>query len=283
MAIDPALALAADLPESSTAWTADDVILYHLGLGAGSPPAGRELDYTFEKQLKVLPTFAVLPAQRALPMVSRIPGLEFDHKFMLHGEQEIELRRPVPAEAKVVTKPRLAAIYDKGKAAVAVLEAETVDETGETLFLNRFSLFLRGAGGFGGDPGPKSADARPERPADVIVEAPTLPQQALLYRLCGDKNPLHADPALAEAAGFTQPILHGLCSYGIACKAVVDNMLDGDVARVSGYRSRFAGSVYPGETMVVSMWNEGDRIHVEAVTKQRSTPVLANAVLTLTT
>lgn len=282
MAIDPALALAADLPESSTAWTADDVILYHLGLGAGSPAAGRELDYTFEKQLKVLPTFAVLPAQRALPMVSRIPGLEFDHKLMLHGEQEIELRRPLPAEAKVVTKPRLAALYDKGKAAVAVFETETVDEADETLFLNRFSLFLRGAGGFGGDPGPKSADIRPERPADVIVEAPTLPQQALLYRLCGDKNPLHADPAVAEAAGFAQPILHGLCSYGVACKAVVDNMLDGDVARVSAYRSRFAGSVYPGETIVVSMWDEDDRIHVEAVTKQRSTPVLGNAVLTLT-
>lgn len=281
MAIDAARALNAELPEISSAWTADDVVLYHLGIGAGSPPLGGELEYTFEKSLKVLPSFAVLPAAKALPVISSIPGLEFDYRLMLHGEQEVAVSRPLPAEAKVVTKPRLAALWDKGKAAVAVFETETVDEAGAVLFVTRFSLFLRGVGGFGGDPGPKREDQRPSRVPDVIVESPTLPQQALLYRLCGDKNPLHADPAVAARAGFDRPILHGLCSYGIVCKAVVDNVLDGDTTRIGGYRARFAGSVYPGEVIVTSMWDEGDRLYVEAATRERATPVLSNTVVSL--
>src|SRR5581483_35648 len=155
------------------------------------------------------------------------------------------------------------------------------DDAGTTLCVNRFSLFLRGEGGFGGDPGPSAGgEAAPDRAPDHVVESPTLEQQALLYRLSGDPNPIHADPEMAKMAGFDRPILHGLCSYGIACKAAVDTALDGDVSAVAGWRARFAGIVRPGETIVTELWDEGDRVLVAARTKERQSPVLSNAVLT---
>jgi acyl dehydratase len=202
--------------------------------------------------------------------------------LLLHGEQEIEvLTAEVPTAATVRSVGRVAAVYDKGKAALVVIEAETTGASGAPMFRNRFSLFLRGEGGFGGDPGPKGAEAPPEEAPDLVVESPTLPQQALLYRLLGDKNPLHADPAFAAFGGFERPILHGLCSYGIACKAVVDGLLGGEVAAVAGYRARFAGVVTPGDTIVTSMWRRGARVHLAAADKEKGTPVLANAVVTL--
>src|SRR5512134_282186 len=142
-------------------------------------------------------------------------------------------------------------------------------------------MFLRGEGGFGGERGPDIGNEPPDRKPDLVVESPTLPQQALLYRLCGDKNPLHADPEFAKIGGFDRPILHGLCSFGIVCKAVVDRALGGDVAKVAGYQARFAGVVFPGETLVTSLWREGDRFIVAAKTKERDTPVIANAAVTL--
>ena len=147
--------------------------------------------------------------------------------------------------------------------------------------MNRFAAFLRGEGGFGGEPGPAPGNEPPARDPDHVVESPTLPQQALLYRLSGDKNPLHIDPSFAQLGGFDKPILHGLCSYGIVCKAVVDSALGGDVAAVAGYRARFSGVVFPGETIVTSMWEEGGRIVVSARTKERDTPVISNAAITL--
>ena len=149
------------------------------------------------------------------------------------------------------------------------------------LFVNRFSLFLRGAGGFGGDSGPKAGNVAPERAPDHVVESPTLPQQALLYRLSGDKNPLHADPEFAKMGGFDKPILHGLCSYGIVCKAAVDHAIGGDTAKVARYQARFAGVVFPGETIVTSLWNEGGKILIAAKTKERGTAVISNAAITL--
>jgi acyl dehydratase len=149
------------------------------------------------------------------------------------------------------------------------------------LFTNRFSLFLRGEGGFGGESGPKAGNKPPERDPDGIVDVPTLPQQALLYRLSGDKNPLHADPDFAKLAGFDQPILHGLCSYGIACKAIVDAALDGDVTRVASYRARFAGVTFPGETQRISYWVEGEQILLEAKSVERDTPIISNAAVML--
>ncbi len=282
MPVDPKQALGYELPPASASWDADRVILYHLGIGAGNPPTDpRELRYAYEKDLVVLPSFAVIPVFPALAGIAGVPGLSFNLAMLLHGEQEVILHRAIPTEARIESRGRVAAIYDKGKAAVVVLEVDSRDESGSLMFTNRFSVFLRGEGGFGGEPGPPPGNLPPDRPPDHRVESQTLPQQALLYRLSGDKNPLHADPEFAKMAGFERPILHGLCSYGIVCKAVVDAALGGDVSRVAGYQARFRGVLFPGETIATSLWEEGDRIVIEASCAERGTPVVSNAAITL--
>lgn len=286
MAIDPQKALNASFPPGESSWNKDQVILYHLGIGAGVPQTeARELAYTYEnaKDFKVIPSFAVIPAFVQCGRAFGAPGLagEFNPALLLHGEQDIEIHGPIPPEAKVKHQVKLAGVYDKQKAALVISQCETVDESGKPLFTNRMSAFLRGAGGFGGDGGPKAGNEAPSRAPDLEVESKTLPQQALLYRLSGDKNPLHADPAFSKMGGFDVPILHGLCSYGIVCKAVVDHALGGDVAKVARYQARFAGVVFPGETLVTSMWREGSQIIVATKTKERGTPVLSNAAVTL--
>lgn len=274
-------ALGATLPVVSYHWDPEKVILYHLGLGAGVPAVDAgELAYVYEENLKVLPTFAVIAAFPALDGTSGVDGVSFDSAMMLHGEQDLEIHTPVPARATVRTDGRIAAIYDKGKAAVMVVETTTTDDRGTRLFTNRFTSFIRGEGGFGGPSGPAPGNTPPDRAPDHVVSSPTLPQQALLYRLSGDPNPLHVDPAVAREAGFDTPILHGLCSYGIVCKAVVDTLLGGDVTRVARYQARFVGVVFPGETIVTAMWEEGDRIILSASTRERGTPVLSNAAVT---
>jgi len=281
MPIDPGKALGAPIQGGSHSWDCDRIILYHLGVGAGVPQTDpNELAYTYEKDLKVLPSWGVIPAFGAMGGLGRVEGMQFNPALLLHGEQDLEIHKAIPTEATVTTSGKVAAIYDKGKAALVVLEMETKDGAGEALFTNRFSLFLRGEGGFGGDGGPPAGNAAPGREPDHVVESRTLPQQALLYRLSGDKNPLHADPGFARLGGFDKPILHGLCSYGIVCKAVVDTALGGDTSRVARYQARFAGVVFPGETIVTSMWKEGSTILIDAKTKERGTPVISNAAIT---
>ena len=282
MPIDPSKALGAELPAADGSWSQDDVILYHLGVGAGVPATDpSELEYTYEKNLKVLPSFGVVPVFGSLGGLAGIPGLEFNFAMLLHGEQDIQIHKPLPVAAEITSKGKLAELYDKGKAALAILEVTTSERGGDPLFTNRFSLFLRGEGGFGGESGPKAGNQPPEREPDHVVESPTLPQQALLYRLCGDKNPLHADPEFAKMGGFDTPILHGLCSFGVVCKAAVDAALEGDTAKVTRYQARFAGVAFPGETIVTSLWREGDKIFVAAKPKKRDTPIITNAAITV--
>ena len=283
MPIDPSKALGAPIQGGSFRWDRDRVILYHLGIGAGDPPTDpNELAYTYERNLKVLPSFGVIPAFGSLGGVGQVPGLQFNPALLLHGEQDLEIRKPIPVEGEVETNGKVAGIYDKGKAALVVLETETkLKGEAEPLFVNRFSLFLRGEGGFGGESGPPAGNEAPNRVPDGTVESKTLPQQALLYRLSGDKNPLHADPDFAKMGGFDRPILHGLCSFGVVCKAVVDHALGGDTGKVARYQARFAGVVFPGETIVTSFWREGNTILVAAQTKERGTPVITNAAITI--
>ncbi len=283
MPVDPQKAMAATMATSTTGWTRDQVILYHLGLGAGfeKPTDSAELQYTYEKELKVLPSFGVIPTFGAMGGMAGVPGIDINFMMVLHGEQDLEIHRPIPVEAKVTNQPRIAGIYDKGKAALIIIEVDTTLESGEKLFTNRFSIFARGEGGFGGEAGPKAGNEAPDRAPDAVVETPTFPQQALLYRLSGDKNPLHADPEFAKLAGFDVPILHGLCSYGIVCKAAIDAMLGGDVNRVARYQARFAGVFFPGETMVTSLWKEGDKILISASSKERQSPVISNCAITV--
>jgi acyl dehydratase len=283
MPIDPQKALGHKFPPAKGSYHQDQVILYHLGINAGAQPTEpNELAYTYEKNLKVLPSFGVIPIFGALGgVMGGVPGLSFNPALLLHGEQDIEIHRPLPVSAKLESQARIAGLYDKGKAALAVLEVATKEEGGAPLFTNRFSLFLRGEGGFGGDRGPEIGNEAPERKPDVVVESPTLPQQALIYRLSGDKNPLHCDPDFAKMAGFEKPILHGLCSFGIVCKAAVDHALGGDVAKVARYQARFRGIFFPGETMVTSIWRDGNRLLIASTAKERSAPVISNAAITL--
>lgn len=282
MPIDPKKALGAELPAGTAEWGPERVILYHLGIGAGNPPTEPgELEYAYEKKLKVLPSFGVVPVFSALAGVANVEGLDFNPVMLVHGEQDLELHRPIPASGTIESRGKVAGIYDKGKAALVVLEVESREQGGEPLFTNRFSIFLRGEGGFGGESGPKAGNQPPEREPDHVVESPTLPQQALLYRLSGDKNPLHADPEFAKMAGFDKPILHGLCSFGVVCKAAVDAALEGDVEKVARYKARFAGPVFPGETIVTSLWREEGRLLVQAKTRDRDSPVISNSAIDL--
>lgn len=283
MPIDPVRILAASVPDTRHTWEVDDVILYHLGIGAGVPPTDPgELAYVYEGDLKVLPSFATVPMFPSLVNAMTLDGLDVNPAMILHGEHAVTVHAPIPTAATVVSRSRVAGVYDKGSGAVVVVDIESSIEGGAALFANRASVFVRGEGGFGGDAGPAPADHAPDRPPDLEVESQTLPQQALLYRLSGDRNPLHADPAFAAFGGFERPILHGLCSFGIVCKAVVDHALDGDVAAVAGYHARFAGVVFPGETIVTRAWNEDGRWIVAATTKERGRPVLSNAAVAVT-
>ncbi|QKW06232.1 MaoC family dehydratase N-terminal domain-containing protein [Streptomyces sp. NA04227] len=284
MPIDAAKALAADPVSSEIAWEHKDVLLYHLGIGAGVPATDpAELRYTLESRLQVLPSFATV-AGGTMGFVGSLgaPGIDIDLMSVLHGGQIIELHRPLPARGTATSTSRVAAVYDKGKAAVLVLRSEVADADGP-LWTSDAQIFVRGEGGFGGERGPSNRLETPERDPDHVVERATREDQALLYRLSGDVNPLHADPEFARLAGFDRPILHGLCSYGIALKAVVDTVLDGDASRVRSYSTRFAGIVFPGETLRVRMWaDEGaeGRVQVTVTAVDREdAPVLADTVV----
>jgi acyl dehydratase len=283
--IDPERALGAELPPRTFEWTASDVLLYHLGVGAGADPVDpRELRYAYEDDLRVLPTFGIVaPTLRDTePPKVELPGIDIDLASVLHGHQEITVPGPLPVAGTGVARGRIADLQDKGSAAVIVQETEVRDPSGALLWTARSSIFARGEGGFGGSRGTAARVVLPSRAPDAELLTPTLPQQALWYRLCGDRNPLHADPAFAARAGFDRPILHGLCTWGMVCKAVVDGLLDGDVGRVRGYRARFAGTVLPGETLRTRVWRVDDGFAlVTTVIERDDAPVLSDAMLTV--
>jgi acyl dehydratase len=283
--IDPSIAIGAQLPAQAFEWTASDVLLYHLALGAGAQPTEpRELRYATEANLQVLPTFAVVaPTVRAteVPRVS-YPGIEIDLAKILHGTQRIDVHAPLPVSGQASAAARIANVYDKGTAAVVVTQTLVSDLDGRPLWTNTSSIFARGEGGFGGDRGPSASKAAPDHAPDATLTTPTLPQQALWYRLLGDRNPLHSDPDFAAAAGFPAPILHGLATYGIVAKALVDEFLDGDVSRVRSFAVRFAGVVYPGETLRTSVWRDADRLTVTTTVLERDdAPALSDAELVI--
>ncbi|CAN5534574.1 MaoC/PaaZ C-terminal domain-containing protein [soil metagenome] len=257
MPIDLDVAIGAELEPMEFSWTSSDVQLYHLGLGAGADPMDpRELRYLTDGTPQVLPTFGNVAQSFHMteaPTV-KFPGIDIELSRVLHASEAIIVPGPIPATGTGTAVTRFTEIWDKGKAAVIWSETTVTAPDGTLLWTQKRSIFARGEGGFGGERGPSSTSSVPDRAPDLELDVPTLPQQALLYRLCGDRNPLHSDPEFASAAGFPKPILHGLCTYGMACKALVDAILGGDTTQLASYGARFAGVVFPGETLRVSAW-----------------------------
>ncbi|ALJ21193.1 MaoC/PaaZ C-terminal domain-containing protein [Microbacterium sp. No. 7] len=246
-------------PAVERSWTSADTILYALGVGAGQPDPTEELAFTTENtagvDTLVLPTFANM-----LPMVAGAPQLRFgtfDVSQLLHGEQAFELHRPIPAQGAARTTTTVTGMYDKGSAALVVAESRSVDAaTGEPLATSRMSLFIRGEGGFGGEPAPADDWEQPDREPDDTVVYQTRPEQALLYRLSGDRNPLHSDPRFAARGGFPRPILHGMCTYGFTGRALLHSVCGSDPSRFAGMSARFSRPVMPGEQLTVQIWRE---------------------------
>ncbi|MFI5521381.1 MaoC/PaaZ C-terminal domain-containing protein [Streptomyces platensis] len=288
MPIDAAKATSAEPRTTELAWDHKDVQLYHLGIGAGAAtpenphPATDpdELRYTLESALHVLPSFAtVAGGGMALAGGLSAPGIDVDLAAVLHGGQTVTVHRALPVSGRATQTSTVPAVYDKGKAAVIVLRSEVADDEGP-LWTCDTQIFVRGEGGFGGERGPSARLELPGRAPDLSTERAIRPDQALLYRLSGDWNPLHADPEFAKLAGFDRPILHGLCTYGVTLKAVVDTVLGGDVGRVRSYTTRFAGVVFPGETLRIRMWREPGRVLVSVTAADRDeAPVLADTVV----
>lgn len=242
-------------------WDSKDALLYALGVGAGaSDPTGFELEFTTENSAgidqRVLPTFPVVLARGG--SAYRAIG-EFNPAMLVHGEQSVRLHRSLPVAGAANSVTTITGIYDKGSGAVIVTETVASDAaTNEDLWTTSSSAFIRGEGGWGGDRGPSGSAAAPEREADHVVVYPTRTDQALLYRLSGDRNPLHSDPKFAAMAGFDRPILHGLCSFGFTGRALLHTLCGSDPDRFVSMAARFSKPVMPGDELTVSIWELGD-------------------------
>ncbi len=274
-------AIDAELAAVEFSWSSSDVQLYHLGLGAGADPLDeRELRYLTDGTPQVLPTFGNVAQTFHMtePPTVRFPGIDIELSRVLHASEAITVPGPIPPSGTGRAVTRFTDIWDKGKAAVIWSETTVTTPDGAPLWTQKRSIFARGEGNFGGERGPSTSAQPPDRAPDVELSIPTLPQQALLYRLCGDRNPLHSDPDFASAAGFPKPILHGLCTYGIGCKAMVDAFLEGDVSRVGSYGARFAGVVFPGETLKASIWKDGGKLLAVLTAPSRDDAVVLSGV-----
>ncbi|MGB5810518.1 MAG: SDR family NAD(P)-dependent oxidoreductase [Polyangiales bacterium] len=290
--IDVDLALGAKFEPVTSSYDEKDLALYALGIGAaGDPNDEAGLRYVYEgasSGMKALPTFAVVPGSNVVLQLAKegktAPGLNYGLDRLLHGEQYTELMRPLPKSATLTHKAHIEKIYDKGKGALVVTQINSYDEDGDLLIKNDMTTFIRGAGGWGGDRGPSDPiNVAPDRAPDFVVEDKIPENQALLYRLSGDWNPLHADPGFAKAFGFEKPILHGLCTFGYAGRRVIDQFApEGNPEFFKSIQVRFADNVFPGETLITEMWKESDqRIVFQCRVKERDSTVISNAAVQL--
>jgi acyl dehydratase len=250
--------------ERRFSWTPWDTMLYALAVGAGSDPAREgELGFVLEDRLRALPTLATVVAWGAGVSPAQ---LGIDRRRTLHGAEHILLHRLMPAAGEVIARSRVAAVYDKGDKG-AIIERETVLEdvgSGDPLVTLRRTAFARADGGFGGPSDSPPAPESPDREPDRVLRFATRPDQALLYRLCGDRNPLHSDPEAARQAGFAQPILHGLCTFGICCRGVLEAYCGFDPSRLAEFSARFSAPVVPGDDLEVRLWRDGGEVAFDA-------------------
>jgi acyl dehydratase len=254
-----------------------DVVLYALGIGAKTD----ELDYLYEgKGPKTYPSFAVVPTFK--PMFDLLATSGGNLAMVVHGAQKVALHEPIPSEGTLLTTATIRAIYDLKRFAQVIVDTATRDEkSGRPIFDTTWSIIFRGEGGFGGPPPPRGAEkeevlAVPPREADFAIEEPTSKEQALLYRLSGDLNPLHADPDFARNVGFAQgPILHGLCTYGYMVRAVVKGACGGDASKLRAFEAQFRKPVWPGDTLVTKGWKvDGGRVALTVAVKERGDEVV---------
>lgn len=259
-------------------WSNREVMLYAIGIGMGADPLNeRELQFVNEefatpKPLKVVPTFASICVWGARPGV-----IDLNHLMVVDGERDITFHKPVPVAASVTADARINGVYDKGKEKGAIIQNEIIvkDSDGSKIVTIRSSTFARGDGGFGGPSrGISQPHQVPRRSPDRSVDIPTRPDQALIYRLSGDRNPLHSDPEFARRAGFSRPILHGMCSYGLTCRAVLQTYADYDPSAFRRHRARFSAPVFPGEVITIDLWKNGDSISFEGRIRGRDVTVV---------
>jgi acyl dehydratase len=277
------------LEETKGPWTFSydekDVMLYALSIGFGADPMDpRELAFVYEQDLRVVPTaVTVLDLKPAFSEGATVPPgrrvSELTYEMLLHAEQKIELHKPLPPSGAFTGRISTVGAWDKGKDKGAVVQNQAVwtDAAGEKVATSTMSVFARGDGGFGGpSQGAPEPHPIPQRAPDRTVEVQTRPDQALLYRLNGDRNPLHCDPETARAAGFERPILHGLCTYGIACRVVLQAYADWDPARLLSHQARFSAPVFPGETLAVDLWQDGEAVSFQVRVPARGVTVIKN-------
>jgi acyl dehydratase len=283
MPFDPQKLLNWTFPEIEHAYTEKDTILYALGLGCGADTdAPDDLRFVYEKGLLALPTMAVVLAYPGNWLES--DESTADYSKVLHGEQSLTLHRPIPPAGTVIGRTRIVDLLDKGKEKGAILYTERtiVDKaSGAPVATMVSTAMLRGDGGWGGKPGPQPAPHKlPEGAPELTLDLKTHANSALIYRLSGDRNPLHADPKAAAAGGFKTPILHGLCTFGIAGRALINACCGGDPARLKSMQVRFSAPVFPGETIRTEMWLEGARVSFRARAVERGVVVLNNGLAT---
>lgn len=256
MAIDPSAVGKSGDPVIRK-WTSKDALLYAVGVGAGTSELPFTTENTKDTPQQVLPTFAVIIGGGGAPF-DKIGS--FNPAMLVHGEQGIELLDEIPPEGEIESTGKVSAIWDKGKGAVVEMVSDsTLVATGKPLLRTRMSVFIRGEGGFGGERGPSPSFEVPDRKPDHQVSYATSVDQALVYRLSGDRNPLHSDPSFAKMGGFDTPILHGLCTYGFTGRALLAEVCGGDPSRFKSMDGRFSKPVYPGEELTISMWVDGNK------------------------
>lgn len=274
------------LSSFSSTYTQLETIMYALGVGASvKDPKDLKFVYEGSSDFSCLPTFGVIIAQKSMMNggLAEIPGLSINFAKVLHGEQYLELYKPLPTSGTLRCEAVVADVLDKGSGVVILMDVYSYSGK-ELICYNQFSIFLVGSGGFGGkrkSDKVKEAVALPNRPPDNVLTDTTSLNQAALYRLSGDWNPLHIDPNFANLAGFDKPILHGLCTFGFSARHVLRQFSDNDVSRFKAIKARFAKPVYPGQTLQTEMWKEGDRIHFQTKVQETGDVVISNAYVDL--
>ncbi|CAH0216406.1 MaoC family dehydratase [Roseomonas sp. CECT 9278] len=269
------------IPEIRQTIRWQDTALYNFSIGLGQDPMDQaQLDFLYEPRLKAMPSMAVVLGYPGFWI--RNPDTGVDWTQVLHGEQSIILHKPLPAEGEIIGRSRITSIVDRGAGKGAMLYNERVvtdAQTGEKLATLEGTTFARGDGGFGGPSGPiKRPHPEPDRAPDLSVDLPTRPEQAIVYRLNGDHNPLHIDPAVAAKAGFQQPILHGLCTFGVVCHALMKALCGYDPARFGRMDLRFSSPVFPGETIRTEIWHEQGGAAFRARVVERDKVVVSNGL-----